>query len=162
MMLELPLKSLDFLDELKTSWVHCTGIRYRLTIGIFIKSADRIYVDFGCFMKPDYSLGFYFRRINFRMYRLIWNWSSRNSVPWRRNKGAIFRPFVFIYFFFILRDNNGKLDYSCETGMIYPPEGLFYIEMDPAPPGNTNYCSHCLSFGVLKSSVSSRSLAFQL
>lgn len=22
-----------------------------------------------------------------------------------------------------------------ETGMVYPPEGLFYIEMDQAPPG---------------------------
>lgn len=36
-----------------------------------------------------------------------------------------------------LRKDNSNLEYSFETGMVYPPEGLFYIEMDPAPPGKS-------------------------
>lgn len=33
------------------------------------------------------------------------------------------------------KNDNSILDYSFDTGMVYPPEGLFYIEMDQAPPG---------------------------
>lgn len=41
--------------------------------------------------------------------------------------------YYYYYFAQTCEDNSGNLDYSSETGMIYPPEGLFYIEMDQAP-----------------------------
>uniref|UniRef100_A0A3B5LGU5 SH2 domain-containing protein n=1 Tax=Xiphophorus couchianus TaxID=32473 RepID=A0A3B5LGU5_9TELE len=35
------------------------------------------------------------------------------------------------------KENKCNWDYCRKTGMVYPPEGLFYIEMDQAPPGKS-------------------------
>lgn len=40
-----------------------------------------------------------------------------------------------------------NLDYSFETGMVNPPEGLFYIEMDQAPPGRVEAVIVCSAGG---------------
>lgn len=47
------------------------------------------------------------------------------------------RVFSFLFFsnIFCRKDSNINLEYSFESGMVYPSEGLFYIEMDQAPPG---------------------------
>lgn len=93
------------------------------------------------------------------LVRICWEHTAGLwDVSWTRNRRRFFCPHLCrtwrlrmhwlnlpqkkrAFFFITLKDSN--LDYSFETGMVYPPEGLFYIEMDQAAPGKFKG-SHCL------------------
>lgn len=104
---------------------------YVLTLGLFMDSESK---------------EFSFCLNQCRTWRLRLHWL--NLVDLRQTKRDFFFFFFYTCIYIAHKDNKSNLDYSCETGMVYPPEGLFYIEMDQAPPGKLGVkASHCLICG---------------